>query len=70
MGLAHVTLNDVTPEGASMTMTNTVVLVMDGIGVIGTIGFFVPAGIITALVAGAVIRDRRSGADEERDRAV
>ena len=53
-----------------MTVTNTVVLAMDGIGVIGTLGFFVPAGIVTALVAGAVIRDRRSGADEEHDRAV
>jgi hypothetical protein len=46
-----------------------VVLAMDGVGVIGTIGFFVPAAIIVALVAGAVIRDRRR-TDADEDTAV
>lgn len=35
------------------------VVAMDGLGLIGTVGFFVPAAILIALVVGAVIRDRR-----------
>ena len=37
---------------------------MDGLAVIGTIGFFVPAAILIALVVGAVVRDRRLNALE------
>jgi hypothetical protein len=32
---------------------------MDGLGVIGTLGFFVPAALLIAVVVGAVVRDRR-----------
>ncbi len=39
---------------------------MDGLGIIGTIGFFVPAALLIALVVGAVVRDRRLHAREER----
>lgn len=49
------------------------VVAMDGVAVIGTIGFFVPAAILIALVVGAVVRDRRlsareAAADEPEDR--
>ena len=37
---------------------------MDGLALIGTIGFFVPAAALIALVIGAVVRDRRLGALE------
>ncbi|RBY95821.1 hypothetical protein DQ237_11770 [Blastococcus sp. TF02-8] len=40
------------------------VLATDGLSIIGTVGFFVPAAILVALVAGAVIRDRRLSARE------
>ena len=40
------------------------VLAMDGLAVIGTLGFFVPAVILVALVVGAVVRDRRLAARE------
>jgi site-specific recombinase len=40
------------------------VVAMDGLAVIGTIGFFVPAAILIALVIGAVVRDRRLSAQE------
>ncbi|RBY94531.1 hypothetical protein DQ244_04305 [Blastococcus sp. TBT05-19] len=40
------------------------VLAMDGLSIIGTVGFFVPAAILVALVAGAVVRDRRLTARE------
>ncbi|SEK83448.1 hypothetical protein SAMN04515665_105184 [Blastococcus sp. DSM 46786] len=36
----------------------------DGLSVIGTVGFFVPAAVLVALVAGAVVRDRRISARE------
>jgi hypothetical protein len=42
------------------------VVAMDGLGIIGTVGFFVPAALLIALVVGAVIRDRRLHAREER----
>ena len=38
---------------------------MDGLSIIGTVGFFVPAAILVALVVGAVVRDRRLSAREE-----
>jgi hypothetical protein len=47
-------------------------LTMDGLSMIGTVGFFVPAAILIALVVGAVVRDRRISAREdaaEADRA-
>ena len=40
------------------------VVAMDGLAVIGTIGFFVPAALLIALVIGAVVRDRRLSARE------
>ncbi|MGY2004622.1 hypothetical protein [Blastococcus sp. SYSU DS1024] len=40
------------------------VVATDGLSVIGTVGFFVPAAILVALVAGAVVRDRRISARE------
>ena len=40
------------------------VLAMDGLSIIGTVGFFVPAAVLVALVAGAVVRDRRISARE------
>lgn len=45
------------------------VLAMDGIKVLGTLGFFVPAAILVALVVYAVVRDRRLSALEEAEEA-
>jgi hypothetical protein len=45
------------------------VLATDGMKVLGTLGFFVPAAILVALVAFAVVRDRRISAREEADEA-
>jgi hypothetical protein len=41
------------------------VLATDGLSIIGTVGFFVPAAILIALVVGAVVRDRRLSARED-----
>ena len=44
-------------------------LAMDGVAVLRTLGFFVPAAIALALVVAAVVRDRRLSAQEQlRDR--
>ena len=40
------------------------VVAMDGLSIIGTVGFFVPAAVLVALVAGAVVRDSRLSARE------
>ena len=40
------------------------VLATDGLKILGTLGFFVPAAILGALVVGAVVRDRRLSARE------
>jgi hypothetical protein len=40
------------------------VVAMDGLSIIGTLGFFVPAAILVALVTAAVVRDRRLTARE------
>ena len=40
------------------------VLAIDGLKILGTLGFFVPAAILVALVVGAVVRDRRLSARE------
>jgi hypothetical protein len=45
------------------------ILATDGLKVLGTIGFFVPAAILIALVVGAVVRDRRLSAREEAEDA-
>jgi hypothetical protein len=45
------------------------VLATDGLKVLGTLGFFVPAAILVALVVFAVIRDRRLNAREEAEEA-
>jgi hypothetical protein len=47
-------------------VTGTDALALDGLGIIGTVGFFVPAALLIALVVGAVVRDRRLHAGEER----
>ena len=39
---------------------------MDGLGIIGTLGFVVPAALLVGFVVGAVVRDRRLHAREER----
>jgi hypothetical protein len=44
-------------------------LTMDGLSIIGTVGFFVPAAVLVGLVVGAVVRDRRISAREEADQA-
>ena len=46
------------------------VLAMDGLAVIGTLGFFVPAVILVVVVVVAVVRDRRLAAQEEAEEAV
>jgi hypothetical protein len=43
------------------------VLATDGLSVIGTVGFFIPAAILIGLVVGAVVRDRRLSAREEAE---
>ena len=40
------------------------VLATDGLRILGTVGFFVPAALLIALVVGAVVRDRRLSARE------
>jgi hypothetical protein len=45
------------------------VLATDGLKVLGTLGFFVPAAILVALVVFAVVRDRRLTAREEAEDA-
>jgi hypothetical protein len=45
------------------------VLATDGLKVLGTLGFFVPAAILVALVVFAVVRDRRQRAREETEEA-
>jgi hypothetical protein len=45
------------------------VLATDGLKVLGTLGFFVPAAILIGLVVFAVIRDRRLNAREEAEEA-
>lgn len=45
------------------------VLATDGLSVIGTVGFLVPAAILIGLVVGAVVRDRRLSAREDAEEA-
>ena len=45
------------------------VLATDGLKVLGTLGFFVPAAILVGLVIVAVVRDRRISAREEAEEA-
>jgi hypothetical protein len=40
------------------------VLAMDGLRVIGTLGFFLPAAVLVTVVVVAVVRDRRLAARE------
>ncbi|TKJ35159.1 hypothetical protein A6V29_14420 [Blastococcus sp. CCUG 61487] len=42
---------------------------MDGLSMIGTVGFFVPAALLVAIVVGAVVRDRRLSAREAAEEA-
>ncbi len=43
------------------------VLATDGLEVLGTLGFFLPAAALVALVVFAVVRDRRLSAREEAE---
>lgn len=52
------------PDGVALD-----VLAIDGLKVLGTLGFFVPAAILVALVVFAVVRDRRLIAREEAEDA-
>ena len=45
------------------------ILATDGLKVLGTLGFFVPAAILVGLVVFAVVRDRRLSAREEAQEA-
>ncbi len=45
-------------------MTPDAVLATDGLSLVATAGFFVPAAIAVAVVIGAVVRDRRLTARE------
>ncbi len=45
------------------------ILATDGLSVLGTLGFFVPAALLIALVVAAVVRDRRLSALEEAEDA-
>ncbi len=45
------------------------VLATDGLEVLGTLGFFLPAAALVALVVFAVVRDRRLSAREEAEEA-
>jgi hypothetical protein len=45
------------------------VLATDGLKVLGTLGFFVPAAILIGFVVFAVVRDRRITAREEAEEA-
>ena len=42
-------------------------LATDGLSLIGTVGFFVPAAILIGIVVGAVVRDRRLSAREDAE---
>ena len=45
------------------------VLAVDGLAVIGTLGFFGPAAVLLTMVVVAVVRDRRLAAREEAEEA-
>ena len=52
-------------DGVTWTGAGIVdLLAMDGFGIIGTVGFFVPATLLIVIVVGAVVRDRRLAARE------
>ena len=52
-----------------MDLRETDLLATDGLSIIGTVGFFVPAAILIALVVAAVVRDRRISAREDAEEA-
>jgi hypothetical protein len=56
---------DTMTGGVDVRVTD--VLATDGLSVIGTVGFFVPAAILIGLVVGAVLRDRRLSAREDAE---
>ena len=49
---------------ADVAATPDAVLATDGLSLIATAGFFVPAAILVAVVVGEVVRDRRLTARE------
>ena len=52
-----------------MDVPVTDLLATDGLSIIGTVGFFVPAAVLVGLVVGAVVRDRRLSAREDAEEA-
>ena len=64
--MSHVLVRVGVP-GDRSTAVADYVLAIDGLAVIGTLGFFLPAAILVALVTGAVIRDRRLHAREQQE---
>ena len=50
-------------SGASPT--DAIVLGLDGIGLVATVGFFVPAAIVVAILAVIIVRDRRLPQDDD-----
>ena len=55
-------------DGAdSWASASDAVLAVDGLAVIGTIGFFGPAAVLLSIVTGAVVRDRRLAARENAE---
>lgn len=45
--------------------TDVAVLALDGIGLVATVGFFVPAAIVVMILAVVIIRDRRSPDEDD-----
>ena len=64
--MSHVLVQVGVPGDRAAAVGDTV-LAIDGLAVIGTVGFFLPAAILLALVTGAVIRDRRLNAREQQE---
>ena len=48
-------------------MPSALVLATDDLSLVATLGFFVPAGLVVALVAGAIWRDRRRRREVDPD---
>ena len=64
-GCGHFRLTPCQRAVSHAWVTGVDLLATDGLSIIGTVGFFVPAAILVALVVGAVVRDRRLSAREE-----
>ena len=63
--MSHIPMRVV--DGVSWVPASDAVLAVDGLAVIGTIGFFGPAAALFAVVTVAIIRDRRLVARENEE---